>query len=99
MGLSMRFRQQGRRNARTFRAVVADKKAPRDGKYIANVGHYDPKRKIWVFHKEGIIKWMAVGAQLTENVRNAVKRIYPEIFSSSVSVKDREKGCPSTSSE
>ncbi len=45
MALSIRLRKTGRINQQKFRIVVIDKTAPRDGKYIENVGWYDPHQK------------------------------------------------------
>lgn len=78
MSLVMRFRQQGRKNGRTFRLVVADKKSPRDGKYIANLGYYNPKSEELVVHKEEIERWLKVGVQPSERTVAALKRCCPE---------------------
>ena len=80
MALVMRFRQQGRKNARTFRLVVADKRCARDGKYIANLGHYNPKSKELVIHKAEVEKWLKVGVLPSERAVDAFKRTCPEVL-------------------
>jgi small subunit ribosomal protein S16 len=78
MSLVMRFRQQGRKNAKTYRIVVAEKKTRRDGKYIANIGHYSPQLEILEINKEEVERWLKVGVQLSDKVLAAIKRKCPE---------------------
>ncbi len=80
MSLVMRFRQQGCKNRRTFRLVVAEKKTRRDGKYIANLGHYNPKLEELVINKEEVERWLKVGVQPTERAVSALKRNCPEVL-------------------
>ena len=80
MALVMRFRQQGRKNARTFRLVVADKRCARDGKYIANLGHYNPKLEELVIHKEEVERWLKVGVMPSERTVPALKKVCPEVL-------------------
>ena len=81
MALVMRFRQQGSKNARTFRLVVADKRCARDGKYIANLGHYNPRSDELVIHKEEVAKWLKVGVKPSERAVEAFKRVCPDVLS------------------
>ncbi len=76
----MRFRQQGRKNARTFRLVVAERKTRRDGKYIANLGHYNPQSEELVIHKEEVERWFKVGVKPSENAISALKRTCPDVL-------------------
>lgn len=80
MSLVMRFRQQGCKNGRTFRLVVAEKKTRRDGKYIANLGHYNPKSKELVINKEEVERWLKVGVQPSERTVDALKRVCPDVL-------------------
>lgn len=80
MSLVMRFRQQGCKNRRTFRLVVAEKKTRRDGKYIANLGHYNPKLEELVINKEEVERWLKVGVQPTERAVSALKRNCPDVL-------------------
>jgi len=80
MGLVMRFRQQGCKNGRTFRLVVADRKTRRDGKYIANLGHYNPKSEELVINKEEVERWIKVGVLPSERALSALERVCPEVL-------------------
>lgn len=80
MSLVMRFRQQGCKNGRTFRLVVAEKKTRRDGKYIANLGHYNPKSEELVINKEEVERWLKVGVQPSERTVDALKRACPDVL-------------------
>ena len=81
MALSMRMRQQGHKNKRKFRFVVADSRSPRDGKYIECVGHYDPHAEDGItLDKDKIENWLKKGVQPTDKMRSVIKRKHPEIF-------------------
>ena len=81
MALSMRMRQQGRKNKRMFRFVVADSRSKRDGKYIDCVGHYDPHIEDGMFvDKEKIEKWLSEGVQPTDKMLSVIKRKCPEVL-------------------
>ena len=58
-----------------WRIVVADSRSPRDGKFIAEIGTYDPTREPSVikFDEEAAKKWLATGAQPTETVGKLLK--------------------------
>ena len=83
MALKIRLRQQGRTNRTSYRLVVADARSPRDGKYLENVGFYDPllpkESDVRVDH-ERISFWISQGAQITERVVSLLKRAAPEIY-------------------
>lgn len=82
MSLVMRFRQQGRKNGRTFRLVVTEKRSRRDGKYIASLGHYNPQLEELVINKEEALRWLKVGVQPSERTVDALKRACPEVLAS-----------------
>jgi len=81
MALKIRLRQQGRRNLAVYRLVVTDGKTRRDGKYVEQVGFYDPNHKETVvsLEKDRVRHWLSVGAELTENAEHLVKKLAPEI--------------------
>ena len=58
-----------------YRIVVADSRSPRDGKFIEEIGYYDPTREPSVikFDEEATKKWIATGAQPTETVGKLLK--------------------------
>ena len=58
-----------------YRIIVADSRAPRDGKFIEQVGTYDPKTNPSVINVDGekVKKWLSNGAQPTETVKKLLK--------------------------
>lgn len=84
MALKIRLRQQGRKNRQTFRLVLADIRAPRDGKYLEMLGWYTP------FHPdnaasvnaERITYWLELGAQISERAESLLERIAPDVVAS-----------------
>ncbi len=55
-----------------YRIVVADSRAPRDGRFIEVLGNYDPSQNPAVVNvdEEKVLDWMGKGAQLTDTVKN-----------------------------
>ncbi|MEK6620511.1 MAG: 30S ribosomal protein S16 [Chloroflexota bacterium] len=72
MAVHIRLRRQGKTKAPTYRLVVADSRAPRDGRFIENIGHYDPRREPaeLVVHLERARHWIKVGAKPTATARS-----------------------------
>ena len=75
MAVKIRLRRMGQKKAPFYRIVVADSRAPRDGKFIEEIGYYDPTREPSVikFDEEATKKWIATGAQPTETVGKLLK--------------------------
>ena len=75
MAVKMRLRRMAQKKAPFYRIVVADSRSPRDGKFIAEIGTYDPTREPSVikFDEEAAKKWLATGAQPTETVGKLLK--------------------------
>ena len=73
--VKMRLKRMGQKKAPFYRIVVADSRAPRDGRFIEEVGYYDPKQEPSVikFNEEAAKKWLATGAQPTETVSKLLK--------------------------
>ncbi len=86
MALKIRLRQQGRRNQQTYRLVLCDSRAPRDGKYIETLGWYNPREsepeKNLNVQGDRVQHWLSLGAILTERAETLVKRGAPEIVAS-----------------
>lgn len=83
MALKIRLRQQGRKNRRSYRLVVADSRLPRDGKYVEKVGFYDPhleSGKDVTVDQERLLHWLSQGAELTEKARSLVARAAPTMY-------------------
>ena len=72
----MRLRRMGAKKAPFYRVVVADERSPRDGKFIDEIGYYNPLTspadiKI---DAEKAEKWLKDGAQPTETVKSLLKK-------------------------
>ena len=76
MAVAIRLRREGTRNAPYYKVVVADKRSPRDGKFIEIIGNYDPKKK-GTNYKIDLVRidhWVKNGAQMSDTVRSIVKK-------------------------
>lgn len=84
MALKIRLRQQGRKNQQTYRLVLSDSRAPRDGKYIENLGWYNPgesePEKNLSIHADRVEHWLGLGAILSERAAMLVKRSAPQVL-------------------
>jgi len=76
MAVSIRMRREGTTNRPYYRIVVADKHSPRDGKFIEQVGTYDPtkKDKAPTLKVERVEFWIKNGAQPSETVASLLKK-------------------------
>ena len=75
MAVKIRLRRMGKKKAPFYRIVVADSKSPRDGRFIEEIGTYDPTRdpSVYSVNEEAAKKWLANGAQPTEVVNKIFK--------------------------
>ena len=75
MAVKIRLKRLGQKKAPFYRIVVADSRSPRDGRFIEEVGTYDPNKEPSEYHvnEELAKKWLANGAQPTETVANIFK--------------------------
>lgn len=71
MAVKIRLRRLGAKKAPFYRIVVADSRYPRDGRFIEELGYYDPTKEPTVISvdEEKAKKWIANGAQPTETVK------------------------------
>ena len=76
MAVKIRLRRMGQKKAPFYRIVVADSRAPRDGRCIEEIGTYDPTKDTSEYHvnEELAKKWLANGAQPTETVARIFKQ-------------------------
>lgn len=76
MATRIRLRRVGRKGQAYFRIVVADSRAPRDGRAVATIGHYNPRATPSVIDvdKERALAWLAKGAVPTDTVRSLLKK-------------------------
>jgi small subunit ribosomal protein S16 len=74
--VAIRLRREGNRNSPYYKVVVADKRSPRDGKFIEIIGNYDPKKAGTNFtvKLDRIDHWVKNGAQMSDTVRSMVKK-------------------------
>lgn len=74
--VKIRLRRMGAKKAPYYRIVVADSRSPRDGRFIEEIGTYDPlseSEKLKV-DRERAKYWIANGAQPTDTVRGLLKK-------------------------
>ena len=72
----IRLRRQGAKKKPTYRIVVADSRAPRDGRYIENIGFYDPRTDppTVKIKADRALYWLGVGAQPSDPVLRLLKK-------------------------
>ncbi len=70
MAVKMRLRRMGAKHQPSYRIVVADSRSPRDGRYIDQVGFYNPLTNpaIITLNTAKAVEWLRKGAQPTETV-------------------------------
>src|SRR5437764_12054390 len=78
MAVRIRMKKLGRKHRPFFRMVAIDGRAPRDGKVIEELGHYDPLVRDTdaraILNGERIAYWMSVGALPSENCDRLIKK-------------------------
>lgn len=76
MAVRIRLKRIGAKNAPAYRIVVADSRSPRDGRFIEELGGYDPKKKAGTFKLdvERARYWISKGAQPSETVASFIKK-------------------------
>ena len=75
MAVKIRLRRMGQKKAPFFRIIVADSRSPRDGRFIEEIGTYNPNTDPSTFNvdEEAAKRWLANGAQPTEVVGKIFK--------------------------
>ncbi|MBQ3602057.1 MAG: 30S ribosomal protein S16 [Lachnospiraceae bacterium] len=73
--VKIRLKRMGQKKAPFYRVVVADERSPRDGRFIEEIGTYDPNQEPSVFNinEEAAKKWIANGAKPTDTVNKLLK--------------------------
>jgi len=76
MAVSIRLRREGAKNRPYYKVVVADKRSPRDGKFIEIIGTYDPKKpgRNSTLEIDRVEYWISKGAQPSDTVRSLIKK-------------------------
>lgn len=76
MAVKIRLKRLGAKKAPFYRIVVADSRSPRDGKFIAELGYYDPTKDPAVVKvdAEAAKTWLGNGAQPSDTVKSLLKK-------------------------
>ena len=72
--LKLRLKRIGRKRSPSYRLVVIENTARRDGRPVEEVGYYDPIIKKYNFDKNKIQKWLNYGVKPTQTVLNLLKK-------------------------
>ena len=76
MAVKIRLRRMGAKKTPFYRIVVADSRFPRDGRFIEEIGYYNPLEEPSVVKvdPDKVKKWLANGAQPTDTVKELFKK-------------------------
>lgn len=78
MATKIRLRRMGAKKAPFYRVVVADSRAPRDGKSIEEIGYFNPigkdEAKNLKINEERAIYWLKTGAKPSETVKSLLRK-------------------------
>ena len=76
MAVKIRLKRMGAKRAPYYRVVVADSRFPRDGRFIEEIGYYDPTKEPAIVNidAEAAKKWIGNGAQPTDTVKALLKK-------------------------
>lgn len=76
MAVKIRLRRMGKKKAPFYRIVVADSRDKRDGRFIEEIGTYDPNQEpsAYKIDEDAAKKWLSVGAQPTDVVARLFKQ-------------------------
>lgn len=76
MAVKIRLRRMGAKKAPFYRIVVADSRYPRDGRFIEEIGSYDPTKNPAEIKVDGdkAKQWISNGAQPTDTVKSLLKK-------------------------
>lgn len=76
MAVKIRLRRMGAKKSPFYRIVVADSRYPRDGRFIEEVGYYNPTKEPVDLKIDGdkVKEWIAKGAQPTDTVKALLKK-------------------------
>lgn len=74
--VKIRLRRMGAKKRPFYRVVVADSRSPRDGRFIEEIGYYDPTKEPAVIKidEDKAIRWIQDGAQPTDTARSLLRK-------------------------
>lgn len=83
MAVKLRLRQQGRHGHATYRIVATDSRNPRDGRYVEQIGWYNPNEseaeKNLFVDGARVQYWLGVGAQMSEKTEVLITKAAPQV--------------------
>ena len=74
MAVKMRLRRMGAKKAPTYRVIVADSRSPRDGRFIEEIGYFNPISDELKIDADKAKTWISNGAQPTDTVKALLKK-------------------------
>lgn len=76
MAVRIRLKRMGAHKAPFYRIVVSDSRSPRDGRFIEEIGYYNPVAEPTVVNidEEKALAWLQNGAQASDTVRNLLSK-------------------------
>ena len=74
MAVKMRLTRMGAKKAPFYRVIVADSRSPRDGRFIEEIGYFNPRSDELKIDAEKAQTWIKNGAQPTDTVRALLKK-------------------------
>ena len=74
MAVKMRLRRMGAKKAPTYRVIIADSRSPRDGRFIEEIGFFNPRSDELKIDADKAKTWLANGAQPTDTVKALLKK-------------------------
>lgn len=76
MSVKIRLKRVGAKNSPVYRVVVADGRSPRDGKFIEEIGTYQPQKKgdNVALNLDRVNHWVSVGAQPSDTVASMIRK-------------------------
>ena len=77
MSVCIRLARQGSKKRPFYRIVAADRRSPRDGRFIEQLGYYDPRKPDFRLDFERYKQWVDTGARPSDTVASLVKRNPP----------------------
>ena len=74
--VKLRLKRMGKKKQPIYRIIAADSRSPRDGRFIEEIGFYDPNKEPMVIKlkEDKVVKWINNGAQPTDTVKSLFKR-------------------------
>lgn len=74
MAVSIRLARQGSKKRPFYRIVAAQRTSPRDGRFIEQLGYFDPRKKDFKIDRARYDHWLSVGAKPSETLHSLVKK-------------------------